>query len=761
MNNLLELNGKFQSRRNPNRPGTPSLPSGTTVSSERLRKLAEELSETNAEWGKQNVLKKELIAVHQTRIIPKSKRVKVLFSGNGITSDQEMRGAYYEKSISSDEGTEKLCHVFIYYVSRENVLKSIAELEKAAQVIDTYYRGEISFRNTGVPRTYKGEKITPKPYPAAADSLIHKTSFYALISECFYIHSIAMPQCDLSTKTDHIIRIYHTDGNIQTMLAKYGIPLSPDFIIDENTAKLSDEEVSALAQSAPFLVAMSVVDAAEIPKIETVKAVSAPSLIEPPGNEPIVGVIDTLFDTNAYCHEWVDYHEMIDPSIIPAPDDYRHGTYVTSIIVDGQRCNPSLDDGCGHFRVRHFGIVTGEQFSILTVIQKIEKIVKENQDIRVWNLSLGTKTEIDQNSISPVAAKLDELQEEYNIVFVVAGTNKPEGIPAEQNYHIGSPADSINSIVVNSVDLDNRPASYTRTGPVLSFYNKPDVSCFGGDGVEAYGKMKVYDPISQCQGYTSGTSLAAPWITRKMAYLIQVLGLTRETAKALLIDSACSWKGCCDEKTGYGVVPVRIEDVLNADDDEIKFYINGISSAYETYNFNIPVPFANDQFPYYARATMVYYPHCNPDQGVDYTGTELDVHFGRINDKKEISDIKNNHQSEEGLHAIYEKDARENYRKWDNVKHIADRISTGTQYPRKKYESDVWGIRVVRKERSSIIEQKPIRFGIVVTLKEMYGVNRYDEFIRACSLRNWIVNEIDINTRVNIYQKADEEIHLE
>lgn len=150
MNNLLELNGKYQSRRKPNRPRTPSLPSGTSVSSERLRKLAEELSETNAEWGKQNVLKKELIAVHQTRIIPKSKRVKVLFSGNGITSDQEMRGAYYEKSISSDEGTEKLCHVFIYYVSRENVLKSIAELEKAAQVIDTYYRGEISFRNTGV-----------------------------------------------------------------------------------------------------------------------------------------------------------------------------------------------------------------------------------------------------------------------------------------------------------------------------------------------------------------------------------------------------------------------------------------------------------------------------------------------------------------------------------------------------------------------------------------------------------------------------------
>ena len=35
---------------------------------------------------------------------------------------------------------------------------------------------------------------------------------------------------------------------------------------------------------------------------------------------------------------------------------------------------------------------------------------------------------------------------------------------------IGSPADSLNSLVVNAVDFRGKSASYTRVGPVLSFF---------------------------------------------------------------------------------------------------------------------------------------------------------------------------------------------------------------------------------------------------------------------------------------------------
>jgi len=42
----------------------------------------------------------------------------------------------------------------------------------------------------------------------------------------------------------------------------------------------------------------------------------------------------------------------------------------------------------------------------------------------VWNLSLGSAMEIDPNFISPEAAELDRIQCEYDVIFVVAGTNK-------------------------------------------------------------------------------------------------------------------------------------------------------------------------------------------------------------------------------------------------------------------------------------------------------------------------------------------------
>lgn len=49
----------------------------------------------------------------------------------------------------------------------------------------------------------------------------------------------------------------------------------------------------------------------------------------------------------------------------------------------------------------------------------------------------------------------------------------------------------------------------------------------------------VCEPLGKAT--VTGTSFAAPWITRKMAYLIHVMGLSREVAKALIIDSAAGW----------------------------------------------------------------------------------------------------------------------------------------------------------------------------------------------------------------------------
>ena len=53
-----------------------------------------------------------------------------------------------------------------------------------------------------------------------------------------------------------------------------------------------------------------------------------------------------------------------------------------------------------------------------------------------------------------------------------------------------------------------------------------------------------------------------------------------------------------------------------------------------------------------------------------------------------------------------------------------------------------------------------LRFGVVVTLKEMFGVNRIDEFIKNCHLNGWLVNPVDIKNRIDIHEKVNENIEF-
>ncbi|MDS8163633.1 S8 family serine peptidase, partial [Streptococcus pneumoniae] len=94
---------------------------------------------------------------------------------------------------------------------------------------------------------------------------------------------------------------------------------------------------------------------------------------------------------------WVEYHDFVSPDISKDSQDYKHGTAVTSLIVDGANLNPNLDDGCGNFRVRHFGVSLQSGFNSFTIIKQIKEIVSQNADIKVWNLSLGSNDEIREN----------------------------------------------------------------------------------------------------------------------------------------------------------------------------------------------------------------------------------------------------------------------------------------------------------------------------------------------------------------------------
>lgn len=532
--------------------------------------------------------------------------------------------------------------------------------------------------------------------------------------------------------------------------------------IDETTLLLTPDQYNILKNKAPYLISMAVSDISNLSKEDIFESSEISISIPEPSNEPTIGVIDTMFDENVYFSEWVQFENRLDKSIPLENDDFKHGTMVSSIIVDGHNLNPELDDGCGRFKVRHFGVATHGYFSSFTILRSIKEIVESNRDIKVWNLSLGSSMEINDNFISPEAAILDKIQFDNDVVFVVAGTNKPKNSKIKK---IGSPADSINSLVVNSVTFDNNPADYSREGLVLSFFNKPDICYYGGDDKKG---IRTVGPLGEA--IVSGTSFATPWIARKMSYLIDVLGLTRELAKALIIDSAAGWNTLNHDVNliGYGVVPIHIDEIVKTPDDEIKFMISGVSEKYDTYNYNIPIPEHKEKQPFVSKATLCYFPKCSRNQGVDYTNTEMDIHFGRLSKTKtgntSIDTINDNKQSDNIGIVLYEGTARKLYRKWDNIKHIRENITTKTgraKKPKSKKENGLWGISVRTKERLNQGDGENLKFGVVITLKEVNGVNRVQEFIQQCQFRGWLVNRINVENRVDIYNVAREEIELE
>jgi hypothetical protein len=738
MNDLLQLKGRFEQAKNTSRPGAGNIPSGKSVSVSKLELLYKNLNNLREYWIKDELIPGALVSVYYNKVAAKSNRVQGIFSKSGVTANSSIVGARF-----SDDKSPK--HIITHYVSLDIINQSLKEIQKCIVILKSEFSDNIN--NSSI-KDLNTKKIFLKSQDIA------RTRFVKIIIDTYYVEKFDIFVDNVDMENNSIITIFNTNVKAIKLMEKIGINLQFNRVMDDTTILLRPDELNLLKKRAPYLISMAVTDLTKIERSSFVKSENKIVSISPPTIEPVIGVIDTMFDENVYFSEWVDFTNMVSKDIELSPNDYYHGTAVSSIIVDGPSMNPHLDDGCGRFKVRHFGVAAGNQFSSFSILRSIDEIVASNSDIKVWNLSLGSKLEINKNFISPEAAILDKIQYENDVIFIIAGTNKTSN--DNEIMRIGAPADSINSIVVNSVDFNNKSALYSRRGPVLSFFTKPDISYYGGTKPDF---LSVCTPTGE--SFVCGTSFAAPWISRKMSYMIDILGFSREVAKALLINSATGWKKqiLSMNLVGHGIVPVRIEDIINSPDDEIRFLLSGTSEEYDTYNYNIPIPINKDKHPFIAKATMCYFPCCSRNQGVDYTNTELDIQFGRITDKG-IKPIDNNYQSSDSEFFTWEEDARKNFRKWDNVKHIREIVKENMR-AKKCYDKGIWGLSLKTKERLEKKYGLGLSFGIVITLKEINGVNRIEEFVKNCALRGWLVNRIDVDHQIDVYNIAEEIIEFE
>lgn len=743
MNNVLELKGKrFVQESKKGNGGGAAINSKVVVANNHVKKLQSKLQSLREFWmNEDKPFSGILISVHYNKIVAKTNRISGLFKGD--QSNYAIVGAKFN--------TEKTKHIITYFLEDADIEDSIKLLENVSKVLTIYFTDGIS--KEVFEQKILFDRIDFKKY------FLSKTLFRQIVADVSYIDDFEVEMARKHDK-ESIITLFDIGVDVKYVFNKIGIDILSSRILDNRTVYLDENQMNLLYEKAPYLVAMATENLSDLSPDDFIEEYESDiTSIPNPGIEPTIGVIDTLFDKRVYFSKWVEYHDMVDDNIPKGQNDYRHGTAVSSIIVDGPKMNPWLDDGCGRFKVRHFGVAAGAQFSSFTIIKLIKTIIESNKDIKVWNISLGSNQEINDNFISAEAAVLDQIQYENDVIFVVAGTNKSR----EDVNKIGSPADSINSMVVNAITKSGLSTKYSRKGLALSFFAKPDVSYYGGSE-EQY--IQVCEPLGAT--FVAGTSFAAPWIARKLAYLIDVLGLNREIAKALIIDAARGWNDAPTPEEvalyGHGIVPIKITDIIQTPEDEIRFLVTDVSEKWNTYNYHFPIPLKADTYPYYARATMCYFPLCDRAQGVDYTNTELNLHFGRIQDDGKLNEINDDKQNlddiGESRSYILEGDARERFRKWDNVKYVAEKVKD-RRVPKKSYRNKNWGMEIKTNNRLDPEDGVGLRFGVVVTIKEMYGINRIDEFIKNCNLKGWLVNAIDIQNRIEIHEKINEEIRFD
>lgn len=342
------------------------------------------------------------------------------------------------------------------------------------------------------------------------------------------------------------------------------------------------------------------------PKIKKLEKMdySFPKPIE--GREyPIVGLIDSgISENNKEILPWIYKKEEL------IPKEYQnnsHATFIGGVMLFGEKLNFDIAD----VREPNFKILDvvaipnadeeygpTDEMTEDVFLEGLENIMKKYSDkVKVWNLSLGTNTEVG-DVISDFAIELDRIQDEYQVQIFIAAGNFEEAIrkwPTDILYNdrITTPADSVRGITVGSIALDkgavdiNEPSPFSRIGPGANYINKPDVVDYGGnineDGsISGCGIVSFDTEGNYIEGV--GTSYSTPFVTIKYQNIIDTINNENslELSKALLIHSCVNpiTKGqeIGNEEAkyfGFGIPEKDLDEVLKCDNSKVTIIIQG------------------------------------------------------------------------------------------------------------------------------------------------------------------------------------------
>ncbi len=523
---------------------------------------------------------------------------------------------------------------------------------------------------------------------------------------------------------------------------------------------------------------------------------------------PVIGVLDTGISANKYLKPWV-----LDNKFSSYPDDLinpTHGTAVSSIILYGDKLQGQIlsgNTGCKIFDATVFPDNNKETVYEDELVENIREAIKNNKNIKIWNLSLGTDLEADTNDFSDFGIALDSIQESYDVIICKSSGNCKNFMNGRPKGRIAKSADSIRSLVVGSLahskngyDISeiNHPSPFTRIGPGPANSIKPDLVTFGGNAGMNGSKLvqngvNAISPDGKIVQFI-GTSFATPRVTALLSELnLKISESFNPTLlKALAIHSSKYPEGLnlpISERIhqmGFGV-PDSADNIIYNDPHEITLILqeNIVKGEFiEILEFPFPESLVDDEGHFYGeiKVTIVAQPVLREKQGAEYCQSNLEVKFGTYEKIKnrdiDKTNILNEFGPEDAQNILRDSNYKSSFIKDTKSEYARERVllNYGNKYqPIKKYSVNLeemtpsnkiyyleasrsWYVKIIGAYRDfaenlalqdgEILNQD---FTLIITIRDNKRQhNIYNEVSQLLEARNFLHSNIKIREEVRI-----------
>jgi len=504
-----------------------------------------------------------------------------------------------------------------------------------------------------------------------------------------------------------------------------------------------------------------------------------PSADQVAGDFPIVVVVDSGVSGQIPALErWVVGRQS---EVAPPYQNTEHGTFVAGLICFGSALNPAVagidSNPCGVFDLQvipNDDPAKGDTLALLEseFLVSLEAALQEHANqYKVWNLSLGTDVVCSLDEFSPLAEELDNLQEKYQVSFVISAGNYDNppllDFPRTKEQlaagRITAPADSVLGVTVGSVShvdykrngpKEHHPSAFSRHGAGPNYIIKPDLIHYGGScSTDASHITGIRSLSGRGSAENLGTSFAAPLVSRTLAQIYhQVTPVPSPVlARALLTHHARDPRSGLrvpdgDENFfGFGL-PASVPYCLECTPHTSTLVFDDVLRPgyfLEWDDFPYP-PSLKRGGKYFGEVwmTVAFAPTRGARWGTEYCETHIDAHFGvyRTQKSRETGLIKPKpifvglvppEHKNPGL--LYESYQVEKLRKWAPVRTYYGHLGENGE------RGDRWRLMLRLLTRHRIEDEeafKPQPFSLIVTISDPdQRANVYDEMAQIVRTR--------------------------